>query len=417
MGNQINSIQADETINSEAGRTAGDSDLSDNANRTDWLPARLDAQNLQAAIESLEQTAGGKIAIADEYQAQLEELFLLRNPQFRFDRNFRDEFAAFAGDHLGGASMEEAGSWFYFPWLGQIVHYLPEDLHQELRTGRNRNLIAAAEQEKFYGAKIGILGMSVGSHAALTIAMTGGAGGRLKLADPDTISGSNLNRIRTGFASVGVGKPVSVARHIAEMNPYNQIELYPEGLTEKNIEDFLLDPKLDLLVEEMDDPYLKIKVRYAARQHGIPVIMAADNGDNIVVDVERYDLDRALPILNGVIGAEVTPEEFKTFAAADLPRVIARMAGAPFATERMQQSVFEVGKSLYTWPQLGTAATLCGATLAYLARRIILKDDIKSGRYEVNLDAIFEFDYHTAAKTSERQRATSDFLKKLGLAE
>lgn len=413
MDNQTNLTSANEEVDAA---TAANSALSDNTDRAAWLPVRLDPDNLDYEIASLNRSAGSRISVADQYEAQLEELFLLRHPQYRFNRNYQDDFDVFLKSYLGDKPMTATGEWFYFPWLGQIVHYLPDALHQELRTGRNRNLITAEEQAKYYEAKIGVLGMSVGSHVALTIAMTGGGGGRLKLADPDVISGSNLNRIRAGFQSVGLGKTIAVARQIAEMNPYGQIELYEDGLTEDNIGKFLSEPRLDILVEEMDDPYLKIKVRYAARALGIPVVMAADNGDNTVVDVERYDLDRNLPVLNGVVG-DVTPEQFKSFAAEELPRIIARMAGAPLATARMQESVFEVGKSLYTWPQLGNAATLCGAALAYLARRIVLKEDIKSGRYEVNLDSIFEFDYHSAESTFERKRKRDVFLRKLGLAD
>ncbi len=47
--------------------------------------------------------------------------------------------------------------------------------------------------------------MSVGSHVALTLAMTGGAR-KISIADPDIVSGSNLNRIRSGFDTVGVSK-------------------------------------------------------------------------------------------------------------------------------------------------------------------------------------------------------------------
>ena len=80
----------------------------------------------------------------------------------------------------------------------------------------------------------------------------------------------------------------------------------------------------------------------------------------------------------------------------------------------MKQSVLEVGKSIYSWPQLGTAANLCGSSIAYLARRIINKsDNIKSGRYEVNLDSIFEDDYFSEEKEQYRKKETDEFFKKM----
>jgi len=285
------------------------------------------------------------------------------------------------------------GRWFYYPWLNQLIHFLPDEQHQELRTGRNQNLITKEEQKNYYNSTVGILGMSVGSHVAIVLAMTGGAK-HLKLADPDTLSGDNLNRIRNGFQNVGVKKVVLVARQVFEFNPYTEIEIFNDGLTEGNLENFLSgNSKLDVLVEEMDNPYLKLKVRYRAKELQIPIVMAADNGDGNIVDVERFDITPNYPILHGILG-NTRPEDLKNVAPLDLPKVIARIAGANLAVSRMLDSVAEVGRSLYSWPQLGTAANLCGTVLTYLCRRIILKDPlIKSGRYLVSLDAIFESGY------------------------
>jgi len=76
--------------------------------------------------------------------------------------------------------------------------------------------------------------------------------------------------------------------------------------------------------------------------------------------------------------------------SADLPKVAAEIAGADLVVPRMLESVAEVGKTLYSWPQLGTAANMCGSLLAYLTRRIIVGDDtLKSGRYTVSPEMIF----------------------------
>jgi molybdopterin/thiamine biosynthesis adenylyltransferase len=381
--------------------------MNERIDRTSWQPLRIDAKKLQQFVR---QTRG--IKIIDQYERNFEELFLLRNPRYRFEKNYGLAFTAFLEKHLQARNADAAGAWFYFPWSNTLVHFLNDASHQELRTGRNQQLITGKEQKKYYGATIGVLGMSIGSHVALTIAMTGGSR-RMKIGDPDTISGDNLNRIRTGFQNVGTGKAVAVARQIYEMNPYARIALFSTGLTDANMERFLKG--LDVLVEEMDNPYLKIRVREIARAQGIPVVMAADNGDGIIADVERYDVNRRYPILHGVLG-KMRAEDLKTIAPPDIPRVVARIAGANLAHPRMLKSVLEVGKSLYSWPQLGTAATMCGSVLAYLCRRIALRDPaIRSGRYEVNPDAIFEASYASRkavhVRTAERQK----FLRRIGL--
>lgn len=349
----------------------------------------------------------------DEYNSQLKELFELRNPKYRFQKYEKKELVGFVKNITKGKSLEFHGHWFYFPWRNEVVHFLPEDLHQELRTARNRFLITEREQERYYKTAIGILGMSVGSHVALTIAMTGGAK-NIKLADLDAISGSNLNRIRTGFPSLGINKAIFVARQIYEINPYANIKLYPNGISDKNIKEFITSkPKLNLLIEEMDQPYFKIKARYIARSAGIPVIMAADNGDGIIADVERYDLNKKYPVLHGILG-KMTPEDFKKIKPKDLPKTIAKMAGANIANIRMLESVIQVGKKIYSWPQLGTAATMCGTIMAYLSRKVILKDkEIKSGRYEVNPDVIFNLNYKKDHSKQKKERL--ELLKAIGL--
>ena len=185
-------------------------------------------------------------------------------------------------------------------------------------------------------------------------------------------------------------------------------------MTAENIQEFLGGPKLDVLVEECDNLELKILLRLEARKLGIPVIMATDNGDNIIFDVERYDLDPNLEIFNGVAGA-LTLEEFKKIPPPEMPRLATKIAGPQFVTTRMQESLLQVGKTLYSWPQLGDAATLSGVAVAYVIKRLALDQPLKTGKMEINLDAIFDPTYHSPEETAKRTSARSNFLKTIGL--
>lgn len=329
--------------------------------------------------------------IIDFYKEQLKELFLIRNPQFRFNSNYQNALDKYLKNHFGDKPTAEKGEWFYFPWNKTLVHYLEEKLHFELRTARNKNLITAEEQEKFYSLKVGIAGLSVGSHAALTIAMMGGAK-IMKLADPDIISGSNLNRIRYDFTKIGQNKAEATAECIYQINPYSELYVYNSGLNDENITEFLLGPpKSDLLIEETDNLEMKIKLRIFAKKYKIPIIMATDNGDNVIVDIERYDLNPHLKLFNGFIG-DITLEDFKKIPPQDIPKIATKIAGEKFIVPKMLESLKEVGKTLYSWPQLGDAATLSGVVLAYLTKKIALGEKTKNGKFEVNLDNIFKYD-------------------------
>ena len=349
--------------------------------------------------------------VIDEYEGQLKELFLIRNPQYRFNPKYQEPLLAFIQEHKEEKLLENAGAWFYFPWGRVLVHYLPDAWHQELRTARNKNIITVDEQKKYYKAAIGIAGLSVGSHAAFTISMMGGAK-IMKIADPDVISGSNLNRIRYDFTSLGVKKCQIVLEKLYQMNPYGAVYVYDEGITEKNIDEFLSG--LDVLVEEMDNLEMKIRLRLEAKKRRIPVVMATDNGDGILFDIERYDLDPTLKIFNGVVG-DLTIDEFKKISPSEMPRLSTKIAGQYLVHPRMQTSLLEVGKTLYAWPQLGSAATLSGVAVAYVVKRILLGEKLKTGKLEVNLDALFDPDYYTTESVQKRSKDIEHFLKTIGL--
>jgi molybdopterin/thiamine biosynthesis adenylyltransferase len=364
-----------------------------------WQPVLIPFNEVEIFIKE-----NPNISIINEIERNLEELFLLRNPKYRFDKNYENDFKIFLTEY----SNKSFGNWFYFPWSKTLICYFPEELHQELRTGRNKYLITAQEQSRFYDATVVFLGMSVGSHIAIVMTMSGGAK-HLRLADPDVLSGDNLNRIRTGFQNVGLNKAVVVARQIYEINPYAEVKIYTDGIADENAD--AIFENADVVVEEMDNMYWKLRARELAREKGIAVLMGTDNGDGAIIDIERYDISRELPILNGYAKG-LSAEKLKSMNPKDLPKVAGKIAGANLTVSRMLYSVSEVGKSLYSWPQLGTAANMCGSIIAMLARRIINKDaKIKSGRYSMNLDSKFESGYRS--RWLSRKIDFLKFIKKM----
>lgn len=331
------------------------------------------------------------IRIVDGYREMLEDICAIRNPGLRRDPvQLKKTQKKFVKEHANGSVLEDLGTWVYYPWMRTIVHVLEEELHEELRTARNRNLITADEQTKYRDCVIAVAGLSVGSHAAVSVMLQGG-GHTMRLADADTISGTNLNRIRTGFQTIGIKKTQNVAQEIYEMNPYAKLTLYPHGLTDKNIHAFLSKPKkIDVLIEEMDSLLLKVLIRQEAKKLKIPVIMAADNGDGIILDVERYDIEEDVPILGGRIG-DITPERVEKATPAEMAQLITNMIDPKAVSPRMRGSVEEVGKSLYSWPQLGGAAQMSGVALAYAARMIATGGPLKSGRTIISLELLLSF--------------------------
>lgn len=346
--------------------------------------------------------------IFDTYTEQLEDLFLVRNPKYKFNKNYKKDFKKFIKEHSKNNSLQNCGKWVYFPWNKFLVHYLDDKLHQEIRTARNKNLISKEEQEKFYNTKIGIAGLSVGSHATIAITLMGG-GKTIKLADPDTISPSNLNRMPFDFTQVGVNKAEALAHYIYQLNPYADIRIYKQGITEKNLKDFI--DGLDIIIEELDDIEMKVKIRKKAKSEKIPVIMATDNGDGVIVDIERFDLNPKMPIFHGNLKGfnikKIKSDPKKMYEA------MAKIIDISLVPQGVLDSVLEVGKTIYSWPQLASAATISGGIVSYVARKIALGKNINNGKTDINIDLLLDPNY--IKNKNLRKKKLKYFLKITGI--
>jgi hypothetical protein len=349
--------------------------------------------------------------IVDDYKEQHHELYAVQNPTLVFTPDFEDSFDQYYAGLGDTKTVRSHGKWAYFPWRSTLVHILDEKDFQTVRTARNRNLITAEEQDKFYNATVGIGGLSVGSNVAFALALQGGAQ-HMKLCDMDRLALSNTNRILSGVENLGVLKVVMAARKIYEINPYATIELFPEGLNRDNVEKFF--DGLDIVVDELDNLAVKYLIREQAKKNKIAVVMAADNGDNTVVDVERYDLDPGTPFFHGRMG-EVDYDMLNSLNKFQIGQMIARHIGVENTTVRTLESFAEMGKTLASWPQLGDAALLGGASVAYCIRKILNGQEVEDNRALVSLDEKLLPNYDHPDEVSKRKEVTDAFKKQFGL--
>lgn len=352
-------------------------------------------------------------SVSDDYMEQLRELFAVENPRLVYGPELKPRFAAYCAALEKRAPLAEHGRWVYYPWLGALTHVLVEKDFWTVRTARNRNLITRAEQEKFYNAVIGIGGLSVGSSVAAAIVLQGG-GRHLRLADFDRLALSNTNRVKAGVQDLGRLKVVMAARAIYEMNPYAKVDIFPDGLTPKNIKKFFAGPpRLDVVIDEMDNLAVKFLVREYAKKYRLPVVMAADNGDNAVVDVERYDKNPKMPFFHNRMG-KVSYETLSKLDKFGIGKMITKHVGPENVTERMRQSLLEMGKTIVSWPQLGGAALMNGSAVAYCVRKILTGEPLESNRALISLDEKLVPGYDSRAARARRAKAAAAFRKMFG---
>lgn len=271
--------------------------------------------------------------------------------------------------------VDASGCWVFYPWSRTAVRLPDPHVFQAIRTARNKYKIDGEEQDTLAGKCIGVAGLSVGQSVSIALAMERSFG-TLRIADFDALELSNMNRIRTAVWNLGLPKTTIVAREIAEIDPFLNVETWPEGIHAGNIDAFLNG--LDLLIDECDSLDIKVLLREKARAVGLPVLM--DTSDRGMMDVERFDLEPARPLLHGLMdglhsaGLQGLSNEEK------VPHIL-RMLEVDQVSLRLRASFMEVDRSLPSWPQLASSVLAGGACTADIARRILLGAPVASGRY------------------------------------
>jgi hypothetical protein len=344
------------------------------------LHQKSDKDNLLQLIK-----AGEVRAVYDQIDLALGELFDIKFPAKK-DSKTVAEVKAFTDQHVGD-SLDEYGVWVYYPWSQNLVHFPPVSDLRLLRTARNRNLILEEEQQKLYDATILVVGLSVGS-SAVEMLLSEGIGGKIILVDMDIIEPTNLNRIKTTYQEVGTHKVDALAKRISEIDPFIEQVHFRDGLNADNLKNILAQYHPDIIIDEMDDLTMKLTLRSQAKESKIAVLMATDDGENAILDIERYDTNIDQQPFEGRIPEEIIQKVLAgQLTRPEIGMLIGKyFVGGEHIPLRMFESLIEVGKSIPSWPQLAGAATLSGVALAYAAKKIILKQPVHEGRHIFDMD-------------------------------
>lgn len=322
----------------------------------------------RAAIDELHSLG---FDFVDAWQSALPELRTLDSFDAvdRFDVVERD----------GAPDLDRLSRYAVYPWRRTVVRVPDDGLWHRLRTARNRYLITDDEQLTWASTTIAVAGLSVGGSVLAACAMTGARD--FRIADPDTLGPTNLNRLAGSVCDLGVAKTTLAHRRIVEADPYARVAVF-DGYSPESADEFLCGA--GILLEEMDDLAMKVDIRRRARALRVPVVMVTDDGDDVIVDVERYDLDPDYPLFHGrAPGVEqLSVDELRD--PARKVSIAGAIVGADVAP-RLQMALREVGRSIASWPQLGTAATLAGAVGAVTARKVVCGGGVPSGRSRVRI--------------------------------
>jgi hypothetical protein len=268
---------------------------------------------------------------------------MANSPLLAGGRTLRDAYdeASAEYDALCSEAMAEGrpepdyGTYVFDPRERALYLVAPVAWHRLALVTSNSKLLHDPEgalswaeiRRRLEGVVVGFAGVSVGGNV-LEGWLREARPNRVKVADPDWVELTNLNRgermtlrhvARSRAARFDPSNPyetprVSKAAYIAHesslVDPYVEFFVYEDGLTRENIERFLCgdggsEPKLDVLVEEMDDLDLKISVRQVARRHGIDVLMLSDFGHRVHALWNPFRTDPQAPLGHGASDDEL----------------------------------------------------------------------------------------------------------------
>lgn len=308
------------------------------------------------------------VVYVDAFISQLKELFFIENHKFIGENKKSVYKSKYFIEFL--KKNKKAYIYVYFPWNNTLVKNITKNNYLILKTNRNQDLITKEEQKRLSNLKIGVFGMSVGSNIAFVLTQAG-ISNSITIADFDNLETTNLNRILGGVHQIGLNKTIVASRGIYEDNPFARVNLMQKGINEKNLEFLLKNKKLDCIIEEVDDFSVKVKVRILANKYKIPVIMITDNGDGVVLHIERYDLgykkifNKDFSYWKNLMKRKLNREEVGGIIINDI------VGGEDKVDPNMIKSVKKViSKELVSWSQLGSAAILGGVVVTYAIKEI-----------------------------------------------
>lgn len=343
----------------------------------------------------------------DITEGSLKELYEVKYPE-RKDHFVREEFEKFLRDN--GTDIDTYGNLVYYEWRNLLMRIPVQDDLRLLRTARNQLLITPEEQNKLFSKTVLIAGMSVGSNVVEQL-VHGGIGGSYILADMDTLEITNLNRIKVGLPDVTLPKALSSARRALEMDPYLNIVILPYGINADSLNKACSLASIDVFVDEVDDISAKVLLRQKAQELKIPLLMATDNSDGALIDIERYDSNAAQIMFNDRIPEAI----LQKMVNGDLSREESGAAigtyfvGLDVVDNRLLASLLEVRKSIPSWPQLGTAASMSGILVAFATKQILLGEVLALDRYV----ACYDKDMTDGQNSEEYKSARDDLIRRM----
>lgn len=272
------------------------------------------------------------------------------------------------------------------------------DYHQAY--SRNLGWVTEKEQQSLRGKRVAIAGLGgVGGSHLLTLSRLGI--GSFNISDMDHFEVGNFNRQAGAFMStVGQPKADVLARMAHDINPELDLNVFDEGINEKNLDAFL--DGVDLYVDSLD--FFEIEIRSAVfaacAERNIPAITAGPIGMGVA-------------LLNFLPGKMTFEEYFRLEGMPKDEQLLRFMVGL---TPALLQLGYLVDKDRADFkaqkaPSTPMGCELCAGVAATTALKILLgRGEVVSAPWGLHFDA-----YKNKLKRTWRPGGNNNPLQKLCL--
>ncbi len=311
--------------------------------------------------------------------------------------------ALFQSEETG---LLEYGYYAYYPDREHLVRVCSPYWHRLVAVASSSTLLSAPEdrltwqqiRDIFSTTTVAVAGCSVGSTVTHSLIMDVRPE-QIKIADKSVYKMENINRVRLSYADMveseatrrsAIESPLRnkarvVAEQLYDMDPFLNVFVYDEGINATTLPVFLDgygdEPAADIVVEEVDDPRVKLLIREEARRRQLPVIMVTDIGSAVQLDVMPYHRDHTLPLTWGTSDEELYAAMERVYTDPSNRRLFFEFVDALVGTDYRRGELLRVIEeraeipTATIIPQLGSTAAMAGAIAAETVARVRLGYD------------------------------------------
>ncbi len=256
---------------------------------------------------------------------------------------------------------------------GKTLWYAPREIHESVLTSSHDGIISPKEKEALRkNAYVAVGGISVGASAIKALAKLGV--GNMVGFDPKEIGVNHLGRIDTSPENLGRSKAKVIEEDIRFLNPYANWKMH-EGPFDASVLE--RDYSLNVLVDAMDDPDEKLKMRQVALEEKGIVLMVTDLGNGrIILDVEDFRGSNTKVFGNSLdLKDDEAIEKWKEKGSVE--KAVSIVGGKNLNRDMVDALPGIVDGEYASFPQLGLTSQIAGGVVANTVLNLVRDVDLK----------------------------------------